>query len=51
MWTVTNIKVKTEKATAVQEYTKKETRSKALREFLLSFQLPIIQPMPEIPRN
>lgn len=51
-WTVTNIKVKhkSEKAAACGRR-REETRSNAVREFLPSFQLPIIQPVPEIPRN
>lgn len=34
-----------------KRYAREETRSKAVREFLLSFQLPIIQPVPETPRH
>lgn len=41
--------MKSEKA--VKWYAQEETRSKAVREFLLSFQLPIIQLVPEIPRH
>lgn len=44
--------MKSEKAKVVAENEKREeTRSKAVREFLLSFQLSIIQPVPGIPRN
>lgn len=35
----------------VKENEGEETRSKAVREFLFSFQLSVIQPVPEIPRN
>lgn len=38
-------------AAAPEEDEREETRSKAVREFLLSFQPSIIQPVPEIPRN
>lgn len=41
--------VKSEKA--AKQYAREEMRSKAVREFLLSFQLPIIQLVPEIPRH
>lgn len=41
--------MKSEKA--AKRYAREETRSKAVREFLLSFQLPIIQPVPETPRH
>lgn len=34
-----------------ERYAREETRSKAVREFLLSFQLPIIQLVPETPRH
>lgn len=48
--------MKSERAAAAEEEEeeedeREETRSNAVREFLLSFQLPIIQPVPEIPRN
>lgn len=45
------VKMKSEKAAAAKKGEREETRSKAVREFLLSFQLSIIQPVPEIPRN
>lgn len=50
LWTrAKRLKMKSEKA--AKRYAREETRSKAVREFLLSFQLPIIQPVPETPRH
>lgn len=43
--------MKNESEKAAKRYAGEETRSKAVREFLRSFQLPIIQPVPEIPRH
>ncbi len=43
--------MKSEKAAAAEKDEREEMRSKAVREFLHSFQVSIIRPVPEIPRN